>query len=144
MMRGCTAIMTRANRQAITRPMVHAISTAEIVWITRAIRSPTRDLTYNNNIMAGWMPPNTTALKLPINACFHSGALSISSLLKDGTGSFGFSVLSASPASPNDLAELDLLAAENLLLMLWLLDCPTADVLPATPISSVPFESLVC
>uniref|UniRef100_A0A0D9VD60 Uncharacterized protein n=1 Tax=Leersia perrieri TaxID=77586 RepID=A0A0D9VD60_9ORYZ len=52
MMRGCTAIMTRANRQAITRPMVHAISTAEIVWITRAIRSPTRDLTYNNNIMA--------------------------------------------------------------------------------------------
>uniref|UniRef100_A0A0E0CH33 Uncharacterized protein n=1 Tax=Oryza meridionalis TaxID=40149 RepID=A0A0E0CH33_9ORYZ len=59
MIRGCTAIITRAKRQAMTRPMVHAISTAEIVWITRAIRSPTRDLTYNNNkSMAGLLERN--------------------------------------------------------------------------------------
>ena len=32
----------------------------------------------------GWMPPYTTALKLPISACLHSGALSMSRLLNDG------------------------------------------------------------
>uniref|UniRef100_A0A0E0G329 Uncharacterized protein n=1 Tax=Oryza nivara TaxID=4536 RepID=A0A0E0G329_ORYNI len=35
-------------------------------------------------------------------------------------------------ASPNDFAELYLLTVENLLVMMWLLDCSTADLLPVT------------
>jgi uncharacterized protein YceK len=47
MMNGCIAIMTRARRQEMTRPTVKAMNTMDTVWTTKAIRSPTSDLTYN-------------------------------------------------------------------------------------------------
>uniref|UniRef100_A0A0A9C6Q9 Uncharacterized protein n=1 Tax=Arundo donax TaxID=35708 RepID=A0A0A9C6Q9_ARUDO len=56
MIRGCTAIITRAKCQAITRPMMQAMDTAETVWITKDNRSPMSDRTFNTNntnIMSG-------------------------------------------------------------------------------------------
>jgi hypothetical protein len=48
MISGCTTIITSAKRQAIARLMMQAMSTAEAVWMTRDIRSPTSDLTCKN------------------------------------------------------------------------------------------------
>lgn len=45
MMIGWTAIITIASLQAMTMPIVQAMVTAETVCTTRAILSPTRDLT---------------------------------------------------------------------------------------------------